>query len=73
MKRGVLLFGNAVVSIVIIGFVLQGCLRTQKEESHNIMQSTRNIVRYLKFAFKRSREYAVLKGLKCSNEQYSTL
>ena len=33
MKRGALLFGNAVVSIVIIDFVLQGCLCIQKQES----------------------------------------
>ena len=33
MEGGVLLFGNAVVSIVIIGFVLQGCLCTQKQDS----------------------------------------
>ena len=33
MERGVLLFGNAVVSIVKIGFVLQGCLCTQKQDS----------------------------------------
>lgn len=32
MKRGVLLFGNAVVSIVRIGFVLHGCLCTQRQE-----------------------------------------
>lgn len=28
-----MLFGNAVVSIVIIGFVFQGCLCTQKQDS----------------------------------------